>query len=107
MLHRLLAAMRPIFLKKAGGDFVNDLAAEKRHEVIANPLLMPFDVAGIALAFGDDGVFAQELLGGELERFAGLDLVVFHLAAQSQISGEVESFVQRLAFGSVAKIFFR
>ena len=65
-----------VLLNNTGSNVQNDHVAEKREKVNLQSPLMPFDILGIALAFGDDRVLTEELL-----RRLGECLSVFQLTA--------------------------
>ena len=69
-------------------------------------MLWPFDVLGVALALGDDLVFALELRGGFAEGFLAADFAVAGLAAQFQIPvlGEVLGLREAVFLGGNAPV---
>ena len=71
--YRLLPPMDTVFLQEAGGNFQEGLLAEEGKKVNVEPSHVPFDILRVALTFGDDFVFAAELVGGFLEALAAHD----------------------------------
>lgn len=90
-LHRFLVAMNAVLLYLAGRDLGKSHVAEEGHQMKPEASAVTFNVLSIALALGDDLVFALELHSGFAEGFFAGYFTVPDLATQSQIPvlGEV------------------
>ena len=68
-LHRFLVAMNAVLLDLAGRDLGKSHVAEEGHQMNPQARAVALNVLGVALALGDDLVFALELHGGFAEGF--------------------------------------
>ena len=78
-------SVNPVFLHLAGSDVVQGKGAEERYEVDTQPHRVAFGPLFAALAFGDDPILFQKLLGGLAERRPVVQDSRAKLAMQGQI----------------------
>src|SRR6266700_2729403 len=83
-LHRFLVAVNAILLHLAGRNLGESHVAEEGHKMNPEARAVALNVLGIALALGDDLVFALELDSGFAEGFLAAYFAVSDLAAQPQ-----------------------
>ena len=84
-LHRFLVATNAVLLYLAGRDLGKSHVAKEGHQMTPEARAVALNVLGIALALGDDLVFALELDSGFGEGFFAAYFTVPDFAAQSQL----------------------
>ena len=106
VLHCFLVAVNAVLLHLAGSDLGKSHVAEEGHKMNPEARAVALNVLGIALALGDDLVFALELHGGFAEGFFAGYFTVPDLAAQSQIPvfGEVLGLGEAVFLGRDAPV---
>jgi hypothetical protein len=99
-------AMDPVLLHQAGGDFGDDLVAEEGEQMDTETISVAFHIFGVSLSGGEYVVLALELLGGELEGFAVLQLSGAGLALEFEIPilGDVLRLREALLLRRVAMV---
>src|ERR1035441_6830720 len=105
-LHRFLVAMNAVLLHLARRDLGKSHVAEEGHQVNPEARAVALNVLGIALALGDDLVFALELHSGFAEGFLAGYLTVPDFAAQPQkpVLGEVLGLGEAVLLGRDAPV---
>src|ERR1039458_924258 len=106
VLHCFLVAVNAVLLHLARRDLGKSHVAEEGHKMNPEARAVALNVLGIALALGDDLVFALELHSGFAEGFFAGYFAVADFAAQSQkpVLGEVLGLGEAVLLGRDASV---